>query len=380
VSIFILVCVSAHGLVAPLEGGYSLAPRASASQEEKDQAYIDARIKVIEAAKKYLGVQYRYGGTTAAGLDCSGLIGISFREALGVSPPRSASGLYTWAIRIPLESAQPGDLLFFRTGTNSSITHVALYLGSRSFIHSASAGANTGVIYSSLDEQYWTSTFAGAGRVFPEAAPFTIESNTTNVTLASVNVTEESYATTQVRVNAPSTEQNNKNERFHTGIAIAPTWGTFIPDGNLFRGFTSQFFLFADTQLFGSSMVFGLEFRPEYDGALGVFRLPLTLSWGPSEKFRVFAGPVLSLGSASLSTEDGMRNYRGGTSWLGTMGITAAPYNFKTTVGAFSPYFELTWQSYFSDNNDFHPAADLSASFRFSTGLRWMIPFNQIFR
>jgi len=89
-------------------------------------------------------------------------------DALGISLPRSASDLYLWVIRIPIDRAQPGDLVFFRTGTTSSINHVGIYLGNRRFIHAASAGLKTGVIYSNLDEPYYVSTYAGAGRAFPE--------------------------------------------------------------------------------------------------------------------------------------------------------------------------------------------------------------------
>ena len=127
-----------------------------------------ARLRVIEVSKKYLGTPYRYNGISALGIDCSGLIYLSFNEALGVSLPRSSSGLYTWTVRTTIERAQPGDLLFFRTGASISITHVGLYLGNRLFIHTASSGSNTGVIYSSLDESYWARAYAGAGRAFPE--------------------------------------------------------------------------------------------------------------------------------------------------------------------------------------------------------------------
>jgi len=44
---------------------------------------------------------------------------------------------------------------------------VGIYVGDRRFIHSASEGPETGVIYSSLDERYWSLAYAGAGRVFP---------------------------------------------------------------------------------------------------------------------------------------------------------------------------------------------------------------------
>ena len=126
-----------------------------------------------------------------------------------------------------------------------------------------------------------------------------------------------------------------------------------------------------ETYNFGSRMIFGFEIRPEYDGALDVFRLPFTLSWGPSEKILIFAGPVLSFGDASLSVDGEKRSYSNGTSWLGTIGLTAAPFIFEAAKGELAPYFETAWQSYISDNSDRNPNADFSAGFRFSTGIRW---------
>jgi len=380
IALFFTVMISLSSSLfatAPLEGGYAMAPRASAGQEEKAQAYLDARNKVIVAAKRYENAPYRYGGMTASGMDCSGFICLSFKDALGVTLPRSSSGLYSWVEKIPIEKAQPGDLLFFKTDSTGNISHVALYLGDRRFIHAASAGPNRGVIYSSLDESYYSRTFAGAGRAFPEAAP---SANSGNVLASAERETASPARGTgtstggQVRPNVPPVaDASSGGGRLLVGASFAPTWSGFLKNGDLFRGFSAQLRLGADTSSFGPRMIFGLELRPEYDGALGVFRLPITLSWGPNDQFRIFAGPVISFGDAVLSTENGKRRYSGGTSWLGTAGITAAPFIFKTTKGEFAPYLEAAWQSYFSDNQSSDINADFSAGFRFSTGLRWTI-------
>ena len=355
--------ITAGLFAAPLEGGYARAPASTASQAEKEQAYADARNKVINAAVKYENVPYRYGGITKKGLDCSGFVYASFKDALGVSTPRSSTGLYTWAEIIPLEKAQPGDLLFFKT-TGSTISHVGIYLGSRRFIHSASSGPSTGVIYSTLDEKYWSRTYAAAGRVFPETAGY-------KAVLASSSSSSNDGGWNKPGTSPVKTSSNTGSTRFLFGFALAPTWKGFLKNGNAVRGMTSQFRLAADTDFFGPRMIIGFESRMEYDGALGVFRLPLTLSWGFNDKYRFFAGPVFSFGNPSISTGDGERNYSGGSNWIGAVGFTAAPVIFKSAAGEIAPYFETAWQYYFSNNENRNYNADISAGLRFSTGIRW---------
>jgi len=362
--------VSAALFAAPLDGGFAMAPRSSAGQEERTQAYLNARNKVIAAAKKYENAPYSYGGMTASGMDCSGFICLSFKDAIGVTLPRSSSGLYSWVEKIPIERAQPGDLLFFKTDNTGNITHVALYLGEGSFIHSTSAGPDTGVIYSSFDESYWSRTFVGAGRAFPEVSG-------SGATAGAEAETSPRQRGRWIWPGAPSTADASGGGRLLIGAALAPTWNGFLKDGDLIRGFSAQLRLGADTTSLGARMIFGLEIRPEYDGALGVFRLPITLSWGPNDQIRIFAGPVLSFGDASLSTGEGKRSYSGGTSWLGTAGLTAAPFIFVTAGGEFAPYLEVAWQSYFNDDKNANLNADFSAGFRFSTGLRWTIQVNK---
>ena len=389
VSACILLFAATSLFAAPLEGGYTLAPKSSATPQERDQAFINARLRVIEAAKKYEGTPYRYGGMSTAGVDCSGFLGLSFKDALGVALPRSASGLYSWTVRTTLEKTQQGDFLFFKTDNNSgSITHVGLYLGDRVFIHAASQGPKTGVIYSTLDEKYWANAYAGAGRAFPESTPFNVDKG--GSTLAGVPPKSGVAAGSGSRNSPPShggslrpapvpsaapstASSDDVSGKFLLGFAVAPIWNSFIKGVDMVRGVTSQFGIIAETYSFGPKMVFGLELRPEYDGGLGVFRLPITLSWGPSEQIRVFFGPVFSFGDASIKIGDDVRYYSGGTSWLGTAGITAAPFVFKTKSGDFSPYIEAAWQSYFSDSGGSDFASDFSAGFRFSTGVRWIL-------
>jgi probable lipoprotein NlpC len=125
----------------------------------------DARARLIKAAQNYRGVPYRYGGLDRSGLDCSGLVFLSFRDSLQVTVPRRAEDLYHWTERLEKDQVQPGDLVFFQQ--NGRVFHVGIYIGEGWFFHSASRGAKTGAMYSRLDERFWSRSYAGAGRALP---------------------------------------------------------------------------------------------------------------------------------------------------------------------------------------------------------------------
>jgi len=163
-----MLALCAAGLqAAPLQYGFYLAPAASATPAERARAVNQARERLLAVARGYAGTRYLLGGTTRRGMDCSGFVYRSFHSALGVSLPRTSESMFLWTARISLAEIQPGDLVFFRTTGTARITHVGIYVGDGTFIHSASAGRNTGVIFSRLDEPYWTRTYAGAGRALP---------------------------------------------------------------------------------------------------------------------------------------------------------------------------------------------------------------------
>jgi cell wall-associated NlpC family hydrolase len=337
-------------LAAPLEGGFALAPKASASPAEKDAAYQAARSRLLAAAGKYEHTPYRYGGMDRRGLDCSGFVSLSFLDALGISVPRSSEGLYSWVEKIPIDNAQPGDLVFFRTTKTNKISHVGILVGGGRFIHSASEGPATGVIYSRLDEKYWSRTYAGAGRALP-AIGSTGGADMEN----GVKISEDENV-------------KQKEKGILIGFAAAPTWNIYFTDGNIIRGAAGQIRFGAVVHPFGQQMIFGAEIRAEWDNTLGIFRLPFTLSWGLSDRLRIFAGPVLSFGDAALDVSGENNPFSGETSWLGAVGLTFAPFVIKIAGTDLAPYGEIAWQSYLNPDNNI--GVDFTAGLRFSTGLR----------
>ena len=122
--------------------------------------------KIIAYAKKFKGVKYKWGGTTKAGMDCSGLIYESFRVH-DIYLPRISRDMAKKGVKIPLKKAQKGDLLFFKTkNRRHRINHVGLVTstegGKLKFIH---VTTSKGVIISTIEDPYWNSSFVEARKI-----------------------------------------------------------------------------------------------------------------------------------------------------------------------------------------------------------------------
>jgi hypothetical protein len=116
---------------------------------------------------KYLGIRYRSGGSSTSGVDCSGFVGLVYRNLYGVTNlPHQSRSLYASPAmqRVPMESLSTGDLVYFTSSKKSKrINHVGIYLSDGKFIHAA---RGKGVVISSLDDPHWSARVAGANR-FP---------------------------------------------------------------------------------------------------------------------------------------------------------------------------------------------------------------------
>ena len=85
---------------------------------------------LLAEATSHIGTPYVWGGASSDGLDCSGLIYHSFREAFGITLGRTTYDMQHEGEPVRFDDLLPGDLLFFdRAG---DVYHVALYLGTGS--------------------------------------------------------------------------------------------------------------------------------------------------------------------------------------------------------------------------------------------------------
>jgi gamma-D-glutamyl-L-lysine dipeptidyl-peptidase len=88
----------------------------------------------LKTAESFIGIPYLWGGTTALGLDCSGLVQQVYRLN-GVALPRDADQQAMLGRRV--DEARAGDLMFFGA---QSVTHVALATSATEFIHAPMKG------------------------------------------------------------------------------------------------------------------------------------------------------------------------------------------------------------------------------------------------
>ena len=112
-------------------------------------------------ATKMVGKPYRYGGSSPAGFDCSGLVQYSYKQA-GVTLPRSTDDLLRTSTPLRGMNLRRGDLLFFdQEGKKKS--HVGIYLGDGRFVHAPSSGKS--VRTDRLDSPYWKKHLSEARRI-----------------------------------------------------------------------------------------------------------------------------------------------------------------------------------------------------------------------
>jgi gamma-D-glutamyl-L-lysine dipeptidyl-peptidase len=104
------------------------------------------RKKLVESALAYLGVQYRWGGKTPQGIDCSGLCSMAYLLN-GIVIYRDADIRDGFCMRkISMESIKEGDLVFFRG-------HVAMHIGENRIVHSTAKNGSDGVVLNSLNPE-----------------------------------------------------------------------------------------------------------------------------------------------------------------------------------------------------------------------------------
>lgn len=144
-------------------------PEASMALQTKYAAMLNTDPSNIQNEKLYeyiddwYGTNYKYGGTTKSGVDCSAFVQSLFATVYGINLPRTSQYQYTATKRISTTQLKEGDLLFFHTRRrHRGVNHVGIYLQNNKFVQASSSG---GVMISDMYEPYYVQHLIGAGRV-----------------------------------------------------------------------------------------------------------------------------------------------------------------------------------------------------------------------
>ncbi len=261
------------------------------------------REKFVTETKKYVGSPYVLGAVGPDTFDCSGLVYYCSRESIKKQLPRTAKALYNYCRIVPDKDKEVGDLLFFKTNNTAPITHVGVYIGNSQFISAISDGPNTGVIISSLKQDYWKTKYVACGQFLP--------SGKGKASSGKSDVIEEDFV---------DDEEDEENASSKGGITIKGS-SFYNPDAQGLDAIAVDASLFCDWSLVSPNSFmfqfrgidlhtnvrytkwplepgFGIGFR--FNLGMGVFQIPLMFTATVNDYFRFYAGPVISFGNARM--------------------------------------------------------------------------------
>ncbi len=118
------------------------------------------RDKLVETAKRFIGIPYKWGGESIEeGFDCSGLSMVVYKLN-GFNLPRTSKAQYTKGKKVAKKDIKAGDLVFFGSPSRKKITHVGIYKGNNQFIHAPRRGKRIKI--ANLNTAYFKKRYVGA--------------------------------------------------------------------------------------------------------------------------------------------------------------------------------------------------------------------------
>ena len=276
------------------------------------------REKFVAESKKYVGSPYVLGAVGPDKFDCSGLVYYCARESIQKQLPRTAKALYNYCRIVPDKEKEIGDLLFFKTNNTAPITHVGIYIGNNQFISAISDGPNTGVIISSLKQDYWKPKYVACGQFLKSGKRAGSDSGSADDFEEEDFIDDEGASVAKGgrsgRSGSGSGSSGGSNVNFKGSSFYNPdgegldvlaadaaffcNWTLISPNSFMFqwRGLELQTNVRYTKWFLEPGLGFGLRFNH----GMGVFQIPILFSATVNDYFRFYAGPVISFGNGRM--------------------------------------------------------------------------------
>jgi cell wall-associated NlpC family hydrolase len=113
------------------------------------------RADVVAYARKFLGVNYVWGGASPSGFDCSGLVQY-VTSKFGLHLPRISADQARSGKRTSIGNLMPGDLVAWdENGRNNGADHIAFYIGNGMILEAPHTGAQVRIRKLGKNEGAW---------------------------------------------------------------------------------------------------------------------------------------------------------------------------------------------------------------------------------
>ena len=117
---------------------------------------------IVDLATKQIGKPYVWGAEGPSSFDCSGLTYYVFKNAVGISLPRTSTEQSKTGTTVSKSNLQPGDLIFSSTNGTGNVSHVGIYIGNNEMIHAPKPGDV--VKKTKINNSYWDNAYLWSKR------------------------------------------------------------------------------------------------------------------------------------------------------------------------------------------------------------------------
>ena len=329
----------------------------------------------VEEIKTHVGAPYEYGAVGPDAFDCSGLIYYSASKSIKVQLPRTAKAIYNYARIIPDENREIGDLMFFKTTGSSTISHIGVYIGNNQFISAISDGPNTGVIVSSLNQDYWKGRYVSTGQFLPSGK----DDGKSGDKLEETQMTEgfeNETAGAGKSSSSPASTPLTFEDKLLFDSSIYFDWSLLSPRQFVFRyrGIDAGF----HASYAGWNLNPGAGFFLRFNTGLDTFQIPVILSLSMSDYIRVYAGPVFTCNDVTLIDSD--KEIKGSV-FPGIIGLSLSTPKWKLGKVAIQAVQDINYTVYNEMDGAALPFVEsIAAGLVMYTGIRVTVPLSTFYK